>query len=340
MFIDHTQYNAFQKCEYYWYEQYCEQYTKTPAEGYIDTPLTLGICVHAGLEQLRKSGQAEIPQQVIDSSRVSPDYANWARVLCKGYTLHYPGEDQEVYACEEPLRFPIDAEGIEGLAKVDYYWKTPPGGQEISDGLGGSLHLEEGWWIKEYKTKNPSKNLGQWILSWRVAPQADFQCLALAAKLPPGEKVRGLILDTIEKPKPYIPQRTCKGCKAKQDMRMFEPTGDGQWKCPLCGHLQKLDTSDKSKADRTPAYYRVKVERSSEQLELTHGEISRIAKQMKDMKDGVDVPLRRLRECVPYIGKQCEYFEPHSMLKTAEGWPGFVKLDTLRYAQAEEQSDD
>jgi hypothetical protein len=327
-FLDFSQYSMYMSCPLKWYERYVRSTVRAPKEGFQDSALTLGTCVHAGLEVLRQRGVLEIPEEVFQETGVSPDYRAWALRLLQGYAAHYPGEDFPSGHCEAPLRFPL-TDSVDGLAKVDYYWKVPPGGQEIADGLGGVLHLEPGWWVKEYKTKDPSRRPGNWVLSWRMGAQADFQCLALAALT--GEPAQGIIVDTLEKPALYIPQRTCKGCGAKQDLRQYTPLGGGKYRCELCKAEVALDGSDKSKTPRVPSYYRLKVERSPQALELLHAEACALATEMQAIREGHAQPLRRLTHCVDQTFGACEYFEPHSALQEATGWEGFVKADTIRY---------
>lgn len=325
-FLDYSAYYKWCECQFKWYEHYVSQHVRTPPPGHVDTPLTLGSCVHAGLEALRTSGIPEVPQAIIEETRVSPEYAGWANALVQGYAAHYPGEDFPSGHTEEPLRFPLIPD-VDGLAKVDYFWEVPEGGQYIADGLGGQLWLEPGWWIKEYKTKDASRNPGNWQQSWRMNPQADFQCHALAAKI--GVAPKGVLVDTLEKPKITEPQRTCTKCHQKQDLRSYHPLGGGQFGCPLCGAPNKIPLKDKT--ERKPAFYRFKVLRSPEQLEASFREMQVIAQEMAFIREGSSFPQRRLTECVNSIFGACEYFEPHSALREAATWEGFVKVNTISY---------
>ncbi len=357
-FIDYTQYKAFSFCEKYWWERFVKGVQRAPYApaygGGKDDPLTLGQLVHAGLQRYREAGNAEPPATLVGELDASAECAAWATRLLRGYVERYPMERFALQRCEAPLRFPLDLPDIEGLAKLDFFFRVDE--PTIFDsGLGAfgtQFVLQPGWWIREYKTFAASRERGLWIESWRVNMQADFQMHALSTLI--GEPVQGIFIDVLEKPAPYVPKRKCKGaCGQQHRLADWIPTGE-LWACPLCGNQQKLDTSDKSKVERTPQYYRLAVSRTPEQLRRSREEIKRAAERMAELwtasqySDAVQAglperlhPHRSPERCIATtrgVSQECEYFAPHAEGVDASNFGGYVQIEEpLAYAAAESE---
>lgn len=327
-FIDFSQFQTMEFCEAKWVERYLHQVAKAPPPGQREDALTLGTLVHAGLQALRETGTPAVPEAVVAQANCTPECLGWARALLAGYVQRYPQEEFKTFRCEAPLRFPLRGMDIEGLAKVDYYFQVIEP-TELASGLGDHYVLEPGWWVKEYKTKDASRHRGNYIDGWKAGMQATFQMLALREHL--GEAPRGVLIDVLEKPKPYIPERTCKGCKTVSEYRNWAATGDG-FACPLCGNLQKLDPPKEGKP-RIPDYYRLMVIRSAEELEWGLGQIESRASRMQDIRSLGYLPNHATERCVDGTYGRCEYFEPHTVLRPASGSPGFVTIDAYVYVK-------
>lgn len=331
-FIDFSQHNAWMKCPWYWYEQYIAQVKKSYPTVQRDDALALGLLVHAGLETLKTHGTPSIPEAAIIEATPTPECLGSARMLVNGYQQAYPAETFTKYYCEEPLRFPLLPE-MDGLAKIDSYFRVDEP-TRIADGLEGEFWLQPGWWIHEYKTKDGSAKIGNWVAQWRVNMQASFQVMALQAHLQ--EPVQGILINVLEKPKAYIPKRTCKGCKEPHELRNWVPTGEG-YSCPGCGNVQKLDISDKSTTPRVARYYRHMVTRSEMDLAYAHRDIIGVAMEMLKLHqpeaklDTNPNLTRTTRNCVDSIWGQCVYFDPHTANRVATGWPDFISVDALGY---------
>lgn len=330
-FIDYSQYSNWLKCEWQWYERYVRQLVKKRPEAPKADVLTLGSLVHASLEHLRKTGTPGITDEIVTRFGPSAECLAWAHKLMGGYCQTYPNEQFTQYYCEEPLKFDIGSQHIEGLAKIDSYFHidelTP-----MQSGLGDMFHLTPGWWIKEYKTKGAGRDKGNYLLNWRVNKQADFQMLALQEKI--DEPVQGMLVDVLEKPQEYTPKRTCKGeCRGQYELRDWQPQG-AEYRCPVCGHVQPLDTSDRSKKERIPAYYRIPVTRSQQQLDASKVHIRKVAMRMLELRQAENpVCDPATDQCVHDFFGECEYFVPHAEGYAAPEGRGFVKIDAIRYVK-------
>ena len=323
--LDYSQYKRWQHCEMDWYEHYVSCTDPTPREGYQDTALSLGSLVHKGLENFRSGNFPYLSEAEMTKLGCSPEFLGQAQLLLAGYIERYPDEDFTTYHLEEPLRFPLTPT-VDGLAKIDNYFTiTEP--VQIEDGLGDTFTLNPGTWIHEYKTKSPQLSLPNYLLSWKVNMQAAFQLLALSANV--GTPVAGVLVNILEKPGEYIPKHTCKGCRAVVERASWSPTGEG-YACPLCGNIQKLDLSNKSRKERKPNYYRHMVTRTEEELGIARREMEQIADEMEMLRIGAH-PLRATERCVhPQYGA-CQYFSAHSNSLPAKGQEGFVQIDPFAY---------
>lgn len=319
-------------CEWKWFESYRMQYRKAPKEGQQSDARTLGSLVHAGLENFRKSGTPSIPDSNVAEFGPTPETLAEATRLVHGYVATYPNEHFTKYYCEEPLRFPLLEGRMDGLAKIDSYFNIAEP-VTLESGLGDQFVLDPGWWIHEYKTKAASKDIGKYLGSWRMNMQASFQMLA--AQTITGEMPRGILVNVIEKPAEYTPIRSCRACKERVELRDWRPTGSG-YACPQCGNIQDIDTSDKSKKDRSPRYYRIMVQRSLDELARARVDMVTCAERMLQMDHnygatGDPMALRRTSSCVDQIWGNCDYYLPHSLGVSAAGFDGFVPVDALRY---------
>lgn len=326
-FIDYSQWKEYFFCQLSWYEKY-RLFTRKAITGQQSDVMTLGSLVHAGLQHYRETGQASIPETAISEYNPTPECMAWGLELLLGWVRNYSSEDFTRYYCEQPLRFPLHPE-MDGLAKVDSYMRlTEP--RTIESGLGDSFTLQPGIWIHEYKTKGADKDVGKYISAWRMNMQANFQMLALQATL--GEPVQGMLVNVLEKPKEYQPKRTCKTCKAINELRNWEPTGNG-YSCPGCSAIQDLDTTDKSKVKRIPSYYRIMVTRTANELATAKEEIYQVAEDMLAIDAGKRQPSRSLEDCAETKWyRACDFFGPHSAGQAALSYGNdFVKIDTLRY---------
>jgi len=159
--------------------------------------------------------------------------------------------------------------------------------------------------------------------------QANFQMLALQEHL--GEQVQGMLVDVLEKPKPYEPKHTCKSCRTISRREHWTPSGDG-YICPVCSNVQALNTSDKSKVERKPSYYRIMVSRTPAVLEKARQEIKDVALVMQEMRQGLTQPARDTDRCVDSIFGPCEYFKAHAEDRSASEFPAdFVPIEALAY---------
>lgn len=331
-FIDYSQFKEFSTCELKWYEKYIAQTRRAPSGRQRDDAMTLGTLVHGALEHLRLKGTPEVPPEVIAEAGPTPECLAAARQLAHGYAMTYPVEPFEAQRCEHAIRFPL-LRDIDGLAKIDRYFQIKDQ-LLLETGLGDKFALQPGWWIHEYKTKSMSKDVGDYIDGWRVNMQAAFQLLALKAYT--GEVPQGILVNVLEKPSEYKPRHTCKTCKTVNERKDWAATGAG-YQCPnpSCGAIQALDLSDKSKASRSARYYRIMVTRSPGELEAATHDMERAALRMIDLRAGAE-PTRATERCVDTIFGKCEYFEPHTQLRLAQGYQGFVQVEGLRYVGAEE----
>lgn len=325
--IDYSQYKAWNECHAMWYERYVARTRPKPKEGQQDNALTLGSLVHEGLRSLRQSGKVEISAEAISLYNPTPDCVAWARALTHGYARHYPVEEFALSVCEAPVKFPLPG-GLEGLAKVDYYFRVNEPTQ-LATGLGDYFTLTPGVWIKEYKTKDASRNIGNYYLQWKVNMQVDFQCLALRAHLQ--EPVQGVLIDVLEKPKLYQPKRKCPSCNTTYEFTEWVPTGEG-YACPGCGSVKDLQPVKQTTIPE-PSYYRIAQARSRERLEHSLAYIRDVADEMSYfLQEGYHPKMWELApatesKCVDGIFGPCVYFASHSEQAFAVGQQGFIQIE-------------
>lgn len=328
-FIDYSQYKLFMKCPLAWKEKYINQIGPEPYAGQRNDPMTVGSLVHAGLETLRLTGTPEITQEAIALHQPTPEALASAIQLIMGYIQAFPDEQRitKRYYMEQPLRFGLRDAYLEGLAKIDCYFRLNET-TTLPDGLGSVVSLPPGWWIHEYKTKDASKNFGNYIEGWRMNMQPYFQMLALEQAM--GSPIQGVLVNVLERVKPYQPQRSCKACKKKFEFRDWGFIRETSYACPGCNNQQVLEIPEAKEAP-PPKYYRLAVQKTKAELSLAAQEISIMAHAMYYIGKGSMPTLRATERCVDSIFGKCEYFDPHSSGAPAKGWTGFVPIDSLAY---------
>ena len=332
-FIDYSMYKQWNFCKWSYYERYVLRRQKKWPATMRDDALAIGSLVHSGLEGWYKNGTIEIPRDVIEKLNPTPETLRLTQGLVFGYVQTYPKEQWEFIRCEAPIRFNLIS-GRNGLAKIDMYFYIPERTTIESGVAGYEITLNPGWWIQEYKTKSPHVDQAEWMRSWTTNMQADFQMLALrefiyANNHLPGEhdKVNGLLINIIEKPKDYIPKRKCPECEVYWNYSAWQPQSGGMFKCPN-GHEKKLKPLDTQKDAPQARYFRMMVERTPEQLECAKEQIKHIAFEMQALEDshnkaGGNILLGEIggfyppnREHCLNLGaryaRECEYFRPHT----------------------------
>lgn len=343
-FIDYSQTKAWFKCPWYWYERYVNQRRKR-FEGQRSDAMTLGSLVHNGLKNWAENRLPVIDSFVVDELMPTPDCYGQAQELVQEYVRRYPNEEWKMTRVEEPLNFllsqcyainlpehrsPYD---IQGLAKIDAYFYNPTQ-QDIESGIPDyTLSLQPGWWIREYKTKDASRNRANWMKNWEVNLQASFQMLALQATI--NEPVQGVLVCVLEKPKLYVPKRKCGGCGEMYEMATFLPTGEGLYACPMCGNRQKLKPYE-PKVQHRPDFYRMKALRTQEELVRDRDRITKIAIQMEDMRlGGLEAAVPNSEACVHEWFGPCEYYNPHIQGFDSAEEPTFETVDAAKYVGLE-----
>lgn len=344
MYIDNTQLTSFLTCPWLWWERYVKGMTPDRPNRQRDDALALGGLVHAGLEVLGNTGEAQIPEGAMQEWTPSLECFRAAQKLLAGFSRAFPEPPWKVQKCEEPLTFPLmldfDGPDIQGLAKIDQYYYVPTETVLESGTSEYPLVLSPGWWINEYKTKAATRlTRGAWMAQWQMNLQASFQCLALRKKI--GEWPRGVLLTTLEKPAETPPKRKCKQCKGLYEYAAYLLVSEGGHACPMCGHCQVLSALA-PRTEKEPTYFRFSVERTPERLERDLQIITNVARAMDTMAD--DGPLSTawpdFLSCVNSVtGWQCEFFEPHVAMRWAEDCAGFVRADTLKYMERKEKVD-
>jgi len=354
--IDYSQYKTWQFCKWAWYEKYVLGRRKRWPNNMRDDALAIGSMVHAGLENWYKNADFTIPQEVVDKINPTPEALRLCRSLVYGYIQTYPRENWELIRCEQPLRFKL-IEGRDGLAKIDMYFYVPEELRVESGVPGYEITLRPGWWIQEYKTKSQSTGFAEWMRSWTTNMQADFQMLALGEQIRKGfvenvdipnkmpTQVNGLLVNVLDKPSIYVPKRKCPECSEYFNYSAWVPAEEGLFACPY-GHKKKLKPLDMEKEQAQPNYFRVIVERTAEQLDVSKYQIAKVVGEMSEMEVWgercADLPLTRIQalsedfppnkeHCMNLGAKwaqECEFFRPHTY--------GISTLDNIEYEDTED----
>ena len=333
--IDYTQYRTWMTCPLLWYERYVRCLRKK-RQGPRDDALAYGTLLHAGIEMYRRHQRVEIPSTVVDEITPSPEcYAN-SMSLLTSYIQAHPMESWPIEVLEEPLRFMI-ADNIEGLAKVDhlFYVGEPT---TINNGSLGTLTLEEGWWLRDYKTHSGYKR-DLYMKGWNVNMQANFQILAANHFIKHNStqyaECRGLLVDVIEKPRLYVPERTCKACKNKWEYASWKAQSDGTFNCPWCSNNQALDPPKRPAGYcGEPTMYAIMVQRTQEQLAVALDEIHDVANSMSAMRQhGAGVVAPNREQCINMYG-ECEFYLPHTFITDPMSSSDFEIFQPTKYMQS------
>lgn len=230
--------------------------------------------------------------------------------------------------------------GLQGLAKIDSYFYVPEP-TYIESGLPGTGYtLNPGWWIHEYKTKSPFIPMGMYMQGWEMNMQASYQMLALMHKInqtppevyqyaesygivPGAQEVQGVLVNILEKPRRTIPKRKCSGvsgCGALSEFATWLPSGDGLYHCPSCGTKQKLMALKEATPITPPAYYRLIVTRTPEELIRAKQQIIQVGQRMIAMEaGGLHSEPWRTSACVDTKwNRACEYLPSHKQGRPVE----------------------
>ena len=340
--VDYSQYKEWSFCPHSWFEKYVNKKVMRSV-GMNDGAMTLGSLVHAGLENWHGEGTPEIPQKVVEEQNPTPEALGIAQQMVLGYVRRYPTEPWTPTALEKPLV--RNCRGFDVLAKVDGYFVVDEA-MQVEDGNGGILFLNPGVYGLETKTRDATQDRARYMQRWQVNMQADFQLLALrevvddmnidssyegAHWVPEPRQLQGIIINVIDKPRPYVPKRTCKGCKQVSYFNQWIVSPDGRYACPVCKYEQVLQPL-KPVPPKEFDYWRMMVTRTPEQLERALGEIQQVAFEMDRMEkfqhlppqgEGCVVPPTKEMCVHPITGKVCQYFRPHLLGYTTVGHPDF-----------------
>ena len=326
MIIDFSAHSKWDYCAAAWFERYINKLELRPTSAQRDDALTLGSLVHEGLRVWQQSKRVEIPTNVVDETNPTKECYDLALELVSGYAQAYPEEQWPLVRCEEPVTKVLintstdrDAEGdlIIGniplilLAKIDSYFYVPEPTTIESGQPGLQFTLSPGWWIHEYKTKHPSVSLATFMQRWETDMQASYQMIALEQKI--GEKVQGVLVNVLEKPKRHVPKRKCKTCQESYEFATWIPTGTGQYSCPVCGSRQTLMPLKENPVNNPPAYYRIIATRTPDKLKEDEAQIIQVGRQMIEMAQGglYSFPHRKGNCVDTKWNRQCEYRGSH-----------------------------
>ena len=358
LYIDYSAYRTFMECAWKWYEKYVNKRQKAWM-GMRKDAMALGTLVHDGLRHFYANGpDISFPLISMDAVRITnptPELLQQANMLLAGYAQWYGQDPWTMTALEKPLMRPLCGD-VTLVAKVDGYFQIMEP-TEIIVGPGSArmtMMLEPGWYSLEHKTKDSMISVGHWMQQWQVNLQASFQLLALEHMLNVEHQgndhalVRGVLVNVLEKPRAYVPERKCKGCGETSEMTAWlSKPSDGLFCCPWCGYEQELKPY-KPKVEHRPEYWRMLVTRTDEQLHRhllmitdTSQDMAYMIDRAKYAPDAEDVErLGRmaglcsidpnLDACVDVMRrKQCEYYDVHNgpqVLNTLEE-QGFVEAE-------------
>lgn len=320
MVIDFSSYDAYHhRCHAYWYEKYINKKEPKWPKAQRDDALALGSLVHEGLRIWQQAHILQIPNEIVDEVCPTKECFDLATELVYGYTRRYPAENWPLILCEEPLTFDLGCDKLLGLAKIDaYFYVSEP--TEVDTGIDGStLLLSTGWWIHEYKTKNPFDPIGLYMQGWDMNMQASFQALALQNKI--NGPIQGVLVNVLEKPKRNIPKRKCLNCQEYYEFRQWMPNGKGEYNCPICGKTQKLTPLKENPASTPPNYYRFPVTRTEMELARDKQFIIQTGYEMLEMEQqGIYSKPWQTKNCVDQKWKQvCPYFSAHKNFGDTNG---------------------
>lgn len=327
-----------------WYETYVKGWRKKQAEWLRDDALCLGQLYHAGQEQLLRTNSIEIPQEVIDAETPKPEALQMVRGMLAEYQMWAGNEPWEVITIEKPLEFVIQlpAGDVFCMAKLDASVLVREA-CEIPSGIPGQvLLLEPGYYTLEHKTKAATSNRAQFLRRWELDKQPLFQQMGLSEYVKqhpelPQLAVRGTIINVAEKPTIYVPVRTCKGCKYKQDMSTYTIKG-AMFVCTLCGFANEFAAPKKTSTYDPTTFYRIKLDQHDIEQEVTKNMLYSVCTTYDGMQalrtggpDEVTDPYLGYSRCNGGYYGPCVFVDIHTYRATHDASVELHQIDTTKY---------
>lgn len=342
--IDFTQWNTYQQCPMLWWETYCRGWRKKPATYQREDALCIGSLYHDGQEQLLKTGTANITQKVIDEMTPKPEVLEMVANMLAEYSM-WAIDPWQVITIEKPLEFEItddNGDTVPCLAKLDASVLVAEPTTIETGQVGQTITLAPGYWTFEHKTKDPSSNRAAFLRRWELDGQPLFQQFGLRQHIMnnphlPQLPVQGTIINVAEKPSIYVPVRTCKGCKTKQDFSSYEINGD-RYVCRLCGYSNEFDPP-KTVAQRKPTtFYRIALPAHRPDNPVTVNMMHSIVNTWHEMQllrtygpDMANDPYRGYTKCIHPIWGPCVFTDVHTGRIAIEDSVELHQIDTTKY---------
>lgn len=286
--IDFTQFTAWQRCPWYWYERYVRCLAK-PRTGPTDDALTIGALVHSAIENLLARGVTDI--QPRDDIQPTRDAVDMARMMVSAYVATFPpgGDGWRVERVEAPLRDgPI-------VAKVDALFRVEADAT-VADGTGHILALEPGLWALEHKTTSAATPRDVFMRRWLMDKQADFQMLVSGA--------RGVVINVISRPSQRKSTRTCTACGADSDVAFVN------WDAPACTVCGARQRWQKPRPADPPTVWRFAVTRTADQLATAKRQILSVLADMERMRANPHDFVPNYRSCTEWL-TTCPFLDLH-----------------------------
>ncbi len=342
--IDFTQFNSFQQCPMLWYETYVKGWREKPSDWQRDDALCIGSLYHDGQENMLRTGSVELSESVIAEMTPKPEALAMVRGMLREYQMWAGSEPWRIITIEKPLEFQIDLpEGkVYCMAKLDgsILVETPT---TIPSGLPGQTEeLQPGYYTLEHKTKAASADRAKFFRRWELDAQPLFQQFALGEYIKtrpdlPDLPVMGTIINVAEKPNLYIPVRTCKGCKSKQDMSSYS-IKDGKFICPLCNYGNEFAAAAKASVFDPTTFYRLKVGLHDLTSPITTRILYSIVHAYQSMQamresgpEGHPNPYQGFTRCIHPIYGPCLFTDAHTERTAVENLVTIHQVDTTKY---------
>jgi hypothetical protein len=345
--IDFTQWSTFQTCPMKWFETYVLGWRLKPADYQRDDALCVGSLYHDGMENFLRTSLATISQAVIDEFTPKPEALEMVLGMLQEYQLWAGHEDWQIITIEKPIEFQIPLTGglvVPCMAKLDASVLVLEPTTIETGQVGQTELLEVGYYTYEHKTKAGTSNRAAFLRRWELDAQPLFQQRALEAYIKanpelPQLPVRGTIINVAEKPSIYIPVRTCKGCKTKQDMSSYE-IANGLYVCRLCGHSNEFDPAKKTSARQPTTFYRIKLAAHGwdnpttnimlESIASTHANMEAMRKATSP-DEAIANPYSGFAKCIHPMWGPCEFVDIHTKQTTHEATITLMQIDTTKY---------
>jgi hypothetical protein len=345
--IDFTQWSTFQNCPMLWYETYVKGWRKKPADYQRDDALCIGSLYHDGMENFLRTKTAFIRQEVLDECTPKPEALEMVMGMLEEYQLWAGHEPWTVITIEKPLEFSLDLHdgtSVSCMAKLDASVLVQDPITIETGQVGQTETLAPGYYTYEHKTKAANANRAAFFRRWELDAQPLFQQLALANYIAanpqlPQLPVQGTIINVAEKPTIYIPVRTCKGCKTKQDMSSYTIL-NGQYVCLLCGHVNEFEPAKKSTSRQPTTFYRIKLDAHTLDNPATHIMLESIAsthanmqamRQSADPASAIANPYNGFAKCIHPIWGPCVFTDVHTGRTTHDAVVELHQVDTTKY---------